>query len=172
MHKIPIKVGDVVYAEGASALLGDVVSIDEDEDAVEVRWRQAFSTESTDDLTVVVDDEPEMARIRESSEVLAFMERTFQYRSVQNLQRADRGRKLIESHPDFGKMTDSGPDEVLTAATDTIADVLHGLVELGLVHVEGSDVALAGGAAPFTAGAVLNRALRAYEGDYEDEVGV
>jgi len=49
-----IKVGDVVYLEGSSALLGDVITLDtEDEDGTryfEVKWRECFSTEDEDDL--------------------------------------------------------------------------------------------------------------------------
>jgi hypothetical protein len=48
-----VKVGDVVYCEGASALHGDVVSVDEVEGTAEVRWRSAYSTESFEDLILV-----------------------------------------------------------------------------------------------------------------------
>ena len=54
-----IKVGDVVYMEGASALLGDVVRVDED--GAEVRWRTCFSTEQPEDL--IVEPNPESDRV-------------------------------------------------------------------------------------------------------------
>lgn len=47
-----MKVGDVVYCEGSSAILGDVESLDEDEGLAVVRWRTAATTELLDDLTV------------------------------------------------------------------------------------------------------------------------
>lgn len=50
MNDPEIKVGDVVYTEGSSALLGDVVKVDED--GIEVHWRSAFSTEQAEDLIV------------------------------------------------------------------------------------------------------------------------
>ena len=103
-----------------------------------------------------MEDEPRV----ESSEVQRFMEKAFSYRSVQNLQRADRGRKLIASHPDFGKMMDTPTDELLTAAADTVADILHALNEAGCYTNEHGPAAL------------CSRALRSYEGDFEDEVGV
>ena len=53
-----IKQGDVVYAEGASALLGDVIAIDAEEQSAEVCWRKAYSTEAFDDLTVVPEARP------------------------------------------------------------------------------------------------------------------
>lgn len=43
------KVGDVVYVEGASAILGDVIAVDDD--GVEVTWRTVTTTEQPDDLT-------------------------------------------------------------------------------------------------------------------------
>ena len=42
------KPGDVVYVEGSSKLLGDVVRVDED--GVEVCWRECYSTEQPEDL--------------------------------------------------------------------------------------------------------------------------
>lgn len=47
-----VKVGDVVYVEGASAILGDVLEVDIVEDAVKVRWREVETTENADDLTL------------------------------------------------------------------------------------------------------------------------
>lgn len=61
------KVGDVVYTEGSSALLGDVIRVEDDE--VEVRWRQAYSTEVAEDLILAPVEEltPEQ-RIRKLKE--------------------------------------------------------------------------------------------------------
>lgn len=50
MELSEVKVGDVVYVEGASAILGDVLSVDVEEDQIEVRWRGTTSTEVADDL--------------------------------------------------------------------------------------------------------------------------
>jgi hypothetical protein len=44
------KVGDVVYTEGSSAILGDVIGIDDDECLVDVVWRATKSTEQPEDL--------------------------------------------------------------------------------------------------------------------------
>jgi hypothetical protein len=54
-----IKVGDVVYAEGSSKLLGDVVAVDEE--GVEVCWRKCYSTEQPEDLVIhaAATDRPE-----------------------------------------------------------------------------------------------------------------
>lgn len=46
-----IKVGDVVWMEGSSALLGDVIDVDED-GFVKVTWRELTSTEDPNDLVV------------------------------------------------------------------------------------------------------------------------
>lgn len=43
--------GDVVYAEGAQALLGDVIR--HDEDGVRIQWRLAITTERPVDLVLV-----------------------------------------------------------------------------------------------------------------------
>ncbi len=53
-----VKVGDVVYCEGASAILGDVISVETDECGTtfaEVKWRECYSTEDVVDL-IVEDD--------------------------------------------------------------------------------------------------------------------
>ena len=47
-----IKIGDVVYAEGSSLILGDVTAVDEDGYATVV-WRSVTSEEASDDLIVV-----------------------------------------------------------------------------------------------------------------------
>jgi hypothetical protein len=46
-----VEVGDVVYAAGSSAILGDVREVDDDGHAV-VDWRPVRTTEQTDDLIV------------------------------------------------------------------------------------------------------------------------
>jgi hypothetical protein len=47
-----IQVGDVVYTEGVSAILGDVVHVNDEDGLARVVWRQTETTESVDDLIV------------------------------------------------------------------------------------------------------------------------
>ena len=58
MIRRPLRVGDVVYAEGASAIIGDVLRVGELDEfglrEVEVAWRANTTTE------VEADDEPEL----------------------------------------------------------------------------------------------------------------
>lgn len=54
-----VQVGDVVHCEGSSAILGDVIAVDEivyGQRFLEVRWRQTFSVEDEDDL-ILADDQ-------------------------------------------------------------------------------------------------------------------
>lgn len=77
----------------------------------------------------------------------------FRYRSKLNRYRAARGRSLVVSHPDF-------PPEGVdfeTAASDSVADILHALT----VEHEGLGER--------DARAFLDRALRGRQGDFEDE---
>lgn len=69
-----------------------------------------------------------------------------------------RGVEFIEGHSDFGHMMDTDRDEYLTAAADSIADVLHALNSLGCFAQE-----LHG------AKQLLEKAQRTYEGDFERE---
>jgi hypothetical protein len=46
-------VGDVVLAPGASAILGDVVSVDKEDGVVVVCWRETTTTEPMDDIELV-----------------------------------------------------------------------------------------------------------------------
>lgn len=55
------RVGDVVYVEGASAILGDVVHVEGEE--ADVIWRPTLTTEQLDEL-VVVDDPPKPPLVR------------------------------------------------------------------------------------------------------------
>lgn len=86
------------------------------------------------------------------------------YRSPQNRRRAARGVELIESHPDFTPREDDWTDgrgiDAFTAATDTIADILHALNAAGVYD----DPASALGPED-----VLSYALWGYQGDFEDE---
>lgn len=53
-----VKVGDVVYCEGASAILGDVEEVNEDEfghRTAHVIWRRTGTVEDVDDL-IIEDD--------------------------------------------------------------------------------------------------------------------
>ena len=75
-----------------------------------------------------------------------------QYLSNSNLHRADRGNALVIH---YNNATRSGLHE--TAATDLIADVLHYLNSNPWVREK------------IDAEAVLDRALRTYNGDFEDE---
>jgi hypothetical protein len=45
-----VKAGDVVYVSDASAILGDVLSVDEATGTADVRWRATVTTENLDDL--------------------------------------------------------------------------------------------------------------------------
>ena len=83
-----------------------------------------------------------------------------EYQSTQNQERAARGLRLVESHPDFGRMMDDEKSELWTAASDTIADILHALNAAGSYD----DPAAALGPED-----MLNRALWSYQGDFEDE---
>lgn len=61
-----MKIGDVVYADGASGILGDVVDVEkvDGEDAVvHVLWRPTLTAELADDLNVV-DDPPEQPLVK------------------------------------------------------------------------------------------------------------
>ena len=84
----------------------------------------------------------------------------FQYQAEINQKRVARGRELIESHVDFGKMQDTELDELQSAAADTIADILHALNAAGVFVGELEH----DGALGF-----LERAHRSYVGDFEDE---
>lgn len=53
--KQKVKVGDVVYCEGASAILGDVVNVIHDDCFAVVEWRKTETTEDVDDL-IIEDD--------------------------------------------------------------------------------------------------------------------
>lgn len=44
-----IRVGDVVYCEGSSAIIGDVIALDDDGAAI-VTWRSTTTREALDDL--------------------------------------------------------------------------------------------------------------------------
>ena len=44
--------GDVVHAEGASAILGDVIRVDQ-YGGIRIQWRMAVTTEEPDDLVLV-----------------------------------------------------------------------------------------------------------------------
>jgi len=44
------KVHDVVYCEGTSAIIGDVIRVDED--GVRIQWRLAITTEQPEDLVL------------------------------------------------------------------------------------------------------------------------
>jgi hypothetical protein len=44
------RVGQVVFAEGSSAILGDVISVDLTEGVAEIAWRATTTTEQFDDL--------------------------------------------------------------------------------------------------------------------------
>lgn len=56
-EKGPFKVGDVVHADDASAILGDVTAVEDDGDSgsqdVTVVWRTTETTEDGDDLWLV-----------------------------------------------------------------------------------------------------------------------
>jgi hypothetical protein len=54
------KVGQVVYAEGASAILGDVVAVDDE--GVTVAWRPTTTCEQPDDLVHLVPGELNLRR--------------------------------------------------------------------------------------------------------------
>lgn len=54
----PFQPGDVVHAEGASGILGDVIAVDERGWQVTVRWRVTETTESPADLTLVGQPSP------------------------------------------------------------------------------------------------------------------
>jgi hypothetical protein len=62
--------------------------------------------------------------------------------------RADRGDAAI-------RLRMSGHDDVFTAASDLVADVLHALNRASLT-------------APFDVAAFLERAVMTYQGDFED----
>jgi hypothetical protein len=51
-----LEVGNVVYCEGSSAILGDVTGLEFDDDgdliSVDVTWRKTDTTEDPDDLIV------------------------------------------------------------------------------------------------------------------------
>lgn len=55
MSEPTFQAGDVVFVEGASAILGDVVKVElstDGEEFVEVRWRETVTTEVPDDLVL------------------------------------------------------------------------------------------------------------------------
>ncbi|GAC1550408.1 MAG: hypothetical protein NVS3B16_24820 [Vulcanimicrobiaceae bacterium] len=60
----PLDVGDVVFAHGSSAILGDVVSVDVDENQVTVAWRATTTTEVADDLTLAPEASPILDLVR------------------------------------------------------------------------------------------------------------
>lgn len=82
------------------------------------------------------------------------------YRSPENQRRAARGLDLIESHPDFGRITDDRLDDLFIAATDSIADILHALNMAGVY-------ATTDALGPED---VLNRALWSYQGECMVEI--
>ena len=85
-----------------------------------------------------------------------------QYRSIQNRSRAVRGGRLIRSHPDYGHIHgDDEHNELYTCASDTIADILHALNANGVFDH--------GTFSTFSPEALLDHALVAYVGDFEDE---
>jgi hypothetical protein len=53
-----IKKDDVVYLEGASAILGDVLNVTDD--GIEIAWRATVTTELAGDLVVVADPPPRL----------------------------------------------------------------------------------------------------------------
>jgi hypothetical protein len=63
--------GDVVHVDGASAILGDVIAVEDevagDGQHVTVAWRATSTTESNDDL--VLDERPEKKALRDATVV-------------------------------------------------------------------------------------------------------
>jgi hypothetical protein len=53
-----IREGAVVFADGSSAILGDVTRVTEDPNYVHVSWRTTMTVEDIDDLTVVSNPPP------------------------------------------------------------------------------------------------------------------
>jgi hypothetical protein len=103
------KVGDVVYVDGASALLGDVEAVEAD--GVHVTWRRTETVEQPDDLnladeqlpmTAVIDDGE--VRVDATAGALA-LERDGVLQSLADgeLNATEQTRRLAQSELDYRK---------------------------------------------------------------------
>jgi hypothetical protein len=109
-----ITIGTVVYCEGASALLGDVVEIDAVEESAEVHWRSTFTTEALDDL--IINDDQSKPAPGELVEAI---------RRLQNMQ-ADVEANYDTEDEDWRVDMDD-VDHAVWATLGDVANMLHAL---------------------------------------------